>query len=726
MKKNIIFRLAKKEFFGYINNVLAYTVIVPFLLLSIFIYTRTAMVGGEANLRAYFELLPWFLLLLAPAISMKLLSDEYKSQTFELLFAHPVSELEIILGKFLGALVFYVGILFTTISLPLTLIIYSHPDIGQIAGQYIGALFIGATFISIGIAASAYVKNAISSFLLGASISFILIIIGLDFVTQILPSPFNQIASELSVLTHGNNIARGLLDIRDVFYFLTITGFFLTTSIIKLSERKTSENALEKRKLQLSLLLITAIGIVCNILLSFYPIRIDLTQARLFTLSEGTKQTIKKLPDIVNIAVYRSQELPAQMQIVARGITDLLKDYEKLSSNIKVKIIYPEVNSEDEKDAQSAGIQKVQFNSVGSGKFEVQAGFLGIVVRYADKTESIPFVSDSSDLEYQLTRRIRKIAGEKEQTIGIIQNSYLQQQILNEILKTQYQIKTIPEGEKPSTDDLSALIIIDDGNTQSTASAALKDYLAQGGKALILANGVSIDQRSLSAQKNNSSILSALIDYGITINSDLVYDLELSEVLAFNGQGGQRYLAQYPYWIRALPGVRDFPPLATVKSISLGWPSSISLTTKNGITQKKLLITGVNAGRVESNFDISPQSTSALTSNAKNVLVSALIEKDNTRFVVVASSTMVDDQFLSNNRDNIAFLSNIIDFLAVDKDLASIPSKSQGRAIFEFKSPNDILFVQYGNLFIPPLVVIILAVFYLRKRRSLTRRIYVK
>ncbi|MBU4098303.1 GldG family protein, partial [Patescibacteria group bacterium] len=380
----------------------------------------------------------------------------------------------------------------------------------------------------------------------------------------------------------------------------------------------------------------------------------------------------------------------------------------------------------DERDAQTAGIQKVQFNSVGSGKFEVQSGVLGVVIRFGDKTESIPFISDPSDLEYQLTRRIRKITGEKEQVIGIIQSGYSQQQILNEILNTQYQVKTIAEGEKPSVKDLSALIAIDDGNSESSASAGLKEYLAQGGKALILTNGVSIDQRSLSAQKNSSAMLSTFKDYGVTINSDLVYDLQLSEVLSFNGQGGQRYLARYPYWLRALPAAKNFPPLATVKSISLGWPSSLSLTAKSGIMQKKLLITGSNAGRVENNFDISPQGTSALTPNDKDVLLAVLIEKDDTRFVVVGSASMVDDQFLTNNRDNVAFVSNIIDYLAVDKDLASIPSKSVGRAIFEFKSPNDIIFVQYGNLLIPPLIVVIFAVLYLRKRRSLTRRIYVK
>ena len=726
MKTNIILRLAKKEFFGYVNSALAYTVIVPFLLLSIFIYTRTALVGGEASLRPYFELLPWFLLLLAPALSMKLLTDEHKSETLELLFAHPISEIEIVIGKFLGALAFFAIILLTTIGLPLTLVAYSRPDIGQIVGQYIGAIFIGATFISIGIAASAYVKNAISSFLLGASISFILIIIGLDFVTQMLPFPFSRVAAEFSVLTHGENIARGLLDIRDVFYFLTITGAMLAIAITKLSERKTTESPTEARKLKLALSLILGIGIVSNIILSSYPVRIDLTQGRLFTLSEGTKQTIKNLDDITTITVYASRELPAQMQLVARDITDLLKDYEKLGSNVKVRFVDPQADQQAAQEAQQAGIREVQFNSVGSGKFEVQAGVLGIALRFGDKTESIPFISDTSDLEYQLTRRIRKLSGSKDTIIGLYKNGFSQNQILDELLGTQYKTETVAVDATDKLKDLSALIVIDDGSQESTASAMIKNYLNQNGRVLLLVSGVSVSPQTLSATKSQSTIPSLLSDYGVTLNNDLAYDLQLSEVLNFSDQSGQRYLSQYPYWLRALPASDTFPPLATVKSISLGWPSSLTLTSKEGITQKTLLTTGVNAGKTEGSFNISPQSVKTLTPNAKEIPLAALVEKGETRLVVVSSSTLADDQFLQNNRDNVAFLSNTIDYLAADKDLAAIPSKSSGRAVFEFKSPTDILFVQYGNLLIPPIAVIAFAVFYLRRRKQLTQRVYAK
>src|SRR3989338_5185925 len=342
MKFNLIFRLAKKEFFGYVNSALAYTVIVPFLLLSIFLYTRSVLVANQASLRPYFELLPWFLLLVAPALSMKLLTDEYRSQTIELLFANPVSETSIVLGKFLGVFLFFILILATTLSLPLTLVIYSRPDLGQILGQYIGALFIGATFLSIGLAASAYVKNAISSFLLAASVSFVLIIIGLDLITLMLPFPLNRIASEISVITHVENIARGLLDIRDVFYFVTASAVFLAGTVIKLAERKTGEIPGETRKLRFALMLIITIGILSNIILSAFPAKIDLTRSGLFTLSQGTRQTVKNLDDLVTLTLYSSRDLPAQMQLVARDIRDLLNDYRKISKNISIREVYPQ------------------------------------------------------------------------------------------------------------------------------------------------------------------------------------------------------------------------------------------------------------------------------------------------------------------------------------------------------------------------------------------------
>jgi len=726
MKINVIFRLAKKEFFSYLNSPLAYTVIVPFLLLSVFIYIRNILVSGEASLRPYFDLLPWFLLFVAPTLSMKLLTEEKRFGTLELLLAHPISELEIVVGKFLGAIGFYVVILLTTVGLPVSLVVYSRPDMGQVFGQYFGALFIGGAFISIGVATSAYFKNAISSFLLGAAISFVFLILGSDLVTQLLPSPVNRLAIELSVLTRSQSFARGLLDIRDLFYFLTVTSIFLAIATIKLSERRTVEKPLEARKLKIALGLIVAIGFVFNVVLYSYPFKIDLTQDKLFTLSAGTKQTLKQLDDIVNVSFYVSRQLPPQMQLVARDVGDTLKDYERLSNNLKVKIVHPEESLENKNEARKAGINEVQFSSVSSGRFEAQTGFLGLSIRYGDKKESIPFVSDTSDLEYQLTRRIRKLVADKEKIVGLYKTGFSSNQILSEILSTQYKVQTLGAEDKEKTKELSTLIVIDDGSQENKISNLIKEYLNQEGKVLILASGVNVNTQMLFAQKSKSNFSDILSDYGVKINNDMVYDLQLSEILAFTDPNGQRYLSQYPYWLRALPASNDFTPLLTVKSISLGWPSSLSLEPREGIVQKVLLTTGVNAGKNDNLSLVSPQSLSSLKSNSEKVPLAVLIEKNGARLVVVGAHTLAEDQFLQNNPDNVAFLGGVVDYLVADKDLIAIPPKKSGQAVFEFKNQTDLLFVQYGNLLIPPLVVVLFAIVYLRRRRLLTRRIYEK
>ncbi|MEK7611119.1 MAG: Gldg family protein [Patescibacteria group bacterium] len=727
MNKRVILIIAKKELLGFINSPLAYTAVVPFLLLSVFLYTRSLLISGEATLRPFFDLLPWFLLLLAPALSMKALSDEYRNNTLELLFAHPLSETEIVLGKFFGVAGFYLLVLLTTAGLPLTLFAYSRPDPGQIVAQYLGAFLLGSLFISVGLAASAYVKNAISSFLLSASVSFVLLILGLDFIVMTLPAPFSWLATQISVLTHTDNIARGLLDIRDAAYFATITGLFLAMAVMKLSSRRLVESPLEKRKLNLALAIIIGIGLMSNLLLTAYPLRVDLTANRLFSISAGTRQTLRTLPDVVTVTVFASKDLPAQTQLTEREITDLLKDYARIGRNLKVVKVHPEENSETATEARNSGIQEITFNKIGTGKFEAQTGFLGLSLRFGDKTESIPYISDTSDLEYQLTRRIRKLTGDKDKIIGLLSSGDgAQNQLLNQILSYQYRTETLSDGDYGKLKDIAALIVIDDGSRQSTASALIKTYLQQNGHALILASGVTVNQQNLTASKSLSSVPEALKEFGITINNDIAYDLQLNELLTF-GSGNSRFLAPYPYWLKAVPTEAVFSPLSSIKSLSLGWPSSITIEEKAGFKYKKLIVTGGAGGRVSENFNLYPESIRTLgTTDGGKVYLAGLVEKEGMRAVVIGNSSIAEDRFLQSNRDNAAFLANTIDYLASDADLAAIPAKTAGRAILQFHSPNDPLIVQYGNLLVPPLLVVAFAVWHLRRRKQKTLRLYEK
>lgn len=727
MNIRLVLAIAKKEFFSFINSPFSFIIIVPFLFISTFLYFRTSFVAGEASLRSYFDLLPWFLVLLAPALSMKLLTDEQKSGTIELLFAHPISEIDIIAGKFAGSFLFFLVILGTTLALPVSLVVFANPDPGILIAQYLGAALVGGVFLSLGILASSYIPNVIGSFLLAASSSFLLILVGIDFVTLMFPWPFSRIAEELGVMAHMNNVARGLFDIRDILYFVSIIGIFLTASVMKLSQRRLAEDKREKRKLVFALFLIAAIGIGLNVFMSVYPLRVDLTQQKLFTLSPATKQTIRNLPDIVTVSVFASRSLPGEMQLTLKEVRDTLKDYSRYGKNIRITTYSPETDPEAAQKAQQAGIQEVTFNRIGSGKFEAQRGMLGLTIRYADKTETMPFIQDTTDFEYQLTRRIRKLTQDKEQKVGLYKNTSGGYQIIEELLKTQYTVEDLTITSLQDKDKLQALsgvITIDDASSESTASSSLTQYLNNGGNVLLLTNGVWVNQQTASASKGKPNYENLLSAFGMHVANNLVYDLQLNELLTF-GDGQVRYAAPYPFWLRAIPEENKSQLTSGLKSVTLGWPSSLELNDTNGIIHTKLLTTSRNAGAQKDSFTITPQDAAKLASSSEtSYLLAASAEKGATRLVVIGDSQFASDQFLQNFQENIVFLSNSIDYIALDKDVLAIPRKASARAVYRFTNPLQPMVFQYGNIFAAPIVVIAFAIVWISRRKRRTKRTY--
>ena len=724
MNKKAIIAISRKEFFNFINNASGYVIVVPFLIISFFLYFRIALVSNEASLRPFFELFPWLLLFLIPAIAMRLIPEEKKSGTLELLFSHPLTELEIVIAKFLGGLAIFLLVLLLTLTLPITLFVFSKPDLGIIVSQYLGAIFSGAAFLALSLAVSVYFETAISSFLAASAVSFLFILSGLDIFVLMLPFPFDRIVREISLLPHMQSMARGLLDFRDISYFLSLTVIFLTISSIKLAARKIREN--KKGVLKLNLIFWSAfiLGIGFNIIFNFYPLRLDLTKNHLFTLSQGTKQTVKKLKKEVKITLYASHNLPGTMISVFKEVKDLLKDYQSYSNKFKLEIKYTDNNQKITKEAVDAGVQEVSFNRVGTQKFEVQNGFLGLLISSGGKKEVIPFVEKTSDLEYQLTKKIRKISTDKEQQIGWFSNDYLlQYSQLKKTLENQYKIKSLDlNNKKEELKDLSALVYIDNASQEeATAASKLKQYLNGSGRLLVLTKGESIDSRSLSVSKTKSSIGKVLADYGLVINEDLVYDLQLNEAVAF-GQGNIRYFIPYPFWLKAIPSNDNFSVLNNVKSVSLAWPSSLKIEKKEGVIYHPLLETGLRAGKQENNFTLAPSAVKSLKTSLEKFLLALALEKGNARLAVVSDYNFCSDKFVQNNSDNLALAVNLIDWLAANKDLAAVPIKTSGRPVFRFSNSIQPMLVQYGNIFLPSFLLVVFAFFWIGRRKRLALR----
>jgi ABC-2 type transport system permease protein len=225
-----------KELRSYFNSPVAYIVIVVFLGILGWFFTSNLFIANISSLRAVFETTPFLLLFFAPAITMRLISEEKKSGTLELLLTKPVKEYEIILGKFFAAWVLYSAALIPTLAYYLTVSVIGTLDFGPVVGGYLGLIFIGAVFISIGVFGSSITENQVVGFIVSFLIVFVLFM--LDKVLFYVPASFASVLEYLSIDYHFSNIARGIIDSRDLLYYLSTSGFTLLLGSVVLQKRR--------------------------------------------------------------------------------------------------------------------------------------------------------------------------------------------------------------------------------------------------------------------------------------------------------------------------------------------------------------------------------------------------------------------------------------------------------------------------------------------------------
>lgn len=217
----------KKEFRGYFNSPMGYIYVVVFLVVVNWLFLRTFFIVNQATFRSMFSLFPWIFLLLVPAITMRLWAEEKKLGTVEILLTLPVREHELLLGKYFSALTFLSISILLTLPLPISAAFLGHIDWGQLFTSYVGALFLGGAYLAVGIFASALTENQIVAYILGALLTFIFFIIGEDIVLFTLPSKLASLLQYMGLGYHYENLLRGVIDIRDIIYYLSVIVLFL-------------------------------------------------------------------------------------------------------------------------------------------------------------------------------------------------------------------------------------------------------------------------------------------------------------------------------------------------------------------------------------------------------------------------------------------------------------------------------------------------------------------
>ncbi len=227
-----------KELKGYFFSPIAYVFITVYLVATNFMFFQGFFLMNQADMRSYFGLLPWIYIVFIPAITMRAWAEEKKAKTLELLLTWPIKDEIVVMGKFFAGFAFLAISLLLSITVPITIIILGDPDIGMIFGGYLGALFIGGAYLAIGLWVSSLTENQIIAFILGVLVTFSMFMVGNTFVTMAAPASIVPVLQYLGLGSHFDSIGRGVIDSRDIIYYLSVIGFFLFLNVRSLESRK--------------------------------------------------------------------------------------------------------------------------------------------------------------------------------------------------------------------------------------------------------------------------------------------------------------------------------------------------------------------------------------------------------------------------------------------------------------------------------------------------------
>jgi ABC-2 type transport system permease protein len=236
--------IAFREISGYFTTPLAFTFIVIFLALTgtFAFYVGGFFERGQADLQTFFNFHPWLFLFLVPAIAMRLWAEERKTGTIELLLTLPVSTSEAVLGKFLAAWAFTGVALVLTFPMWITVYILGTPDNGVIATSYLGSFFMAGAFLAIGSCISALTKNQVIAFIVAAAVCFLFTMSGLEMVLNFFrgwaPEVVIDAIASMSFLVHFESVTKGVVDLKDAVYFVSLIVFWLFTNVTVVELKK--------------------------------------------------------------------------------------------------------------------------------------------------------------------------------------------------------------------------------------------------------------------------------------------------------------------------------------------------------------------------------------------------------------------------------------------------------------------------------------------------------
>jgi ABC-type uncharacterized transport system involved in gliding motility auxiliary subunit/ABC-type transport system involved in multi-copper enzyme maturation permease subunit len=727
--------VARREVRGYFDQPTAYVLIVAFLAISLFLAFRTMYALGAASLRPLFDLLPVLFAIFVPAATMRSLAEERRSRTLEWLLAQPLSETEVLLGKFMGDWLFVMLALAGTVPTAVGVLLVSDADPGIVIAQYIGAGLLAGQFVAIGLWASSFTRNQITSFIVAAAVCFTLFLIGVPVVQIGLPPVLAGALARLSVVSHFENVARGVVDLRDVVYFASTTALFLFMALGAVLRDRLSHGRPEWRRLRVGVAVVAVLVVMVNLLGSYVRGRIDLTSANLYTLEQGTRDLLSELDDIVQVKLFASAELPPELQLQLRDVRDLLADMRRASNGrLVVEDVNPDANENAASEAAALGVYPVEFNVLRDDEFQIRRGYYGLAVVYADRSDVTPVIQRTDDLEFRLASAIYNMTTTDRVGIAYMQG-YGTARLgdvpgLMQSLGERYDMRALDLGgeEPPAISRDSTEVLIVGGPTETLDSLAvqrIRDFVDAGGAALLMLEPVRLDPQAPMAMPVQSGLGPMLEERGVSMMSRLVLDLASSERVNVGRQGIFQVIAPYPLWPIARRA-SNHAITSGLNALTLGWAAPLEITDSANVQP---LWTTSEAGGLHGVGDpILPNQEwnvpdDDLRTRILGVAVTPAEGDGRGRMVVLGDASFIEPQFIQANPGNLAFLANAIDWLAQDEALIRIRSKDRTPPSLVFESDASRNLLKWGNLVgVPALFVLVGALRVTGRRRRAESR----
>lgn len=702
----------KKELKSTLSTPLSYIIIAIFIGLLNFLFLKSFFISEILSLRGYFDLLLWFMIIFIPALSMKIFADEFKNWTIEYLLTKPVKIACLVMGKFFSLIAYFSLFILSTVVLYYSTSWLWDTDVWMFISQLVWLFLLSTCMFSVSFFASAITINQVFAFIIAVTINFGFVLTWLDFIQSSVPFGLANILMQISFPYHFNNFLMWLISLADVFYFLTIIAICLYLAYLSIVRYQTNQKVWLNVFKWVEILLTIWIFIFLNLIAWRLYVSADLTKNKIHTISDWSKEILWEIDDLVDVNFYVSEELPPTMKVQYQSVKDKLNQFKSLShNNLIIREIHPDVENK-ESEAQQNWVYPVQANIIENDQFAVKKIFFWVSMKYKSKSESVPFLWQSNNLEHLLVSKLLKITSNKSKSIFLLTtNDINQNQLadLNEVFSRDYEVHTQAASSWSDLmykDDAIWLLVMWNEDYPDAFYKELENQVDKPKTIIVLAKPFSVNPESWLVATRNVTKMEDFLksSFGTEFWNGIVWDVKDNSQITFR-QWFMTYMIPYPYFIKSSVN-QDLPIWEGVNSIVLPFATNLKISSNKYKVEK--ILTTSDSAFIQTNLNaLWPDDKSSIdTNNLHKEDIWATLSKDDFSFTIIPWANMIDFIKWEQNNSNLAFMSNIVDWLGWDKRLIKIRAKQIENTTFKAEESIKNI-IKAINIWILPFILVI-------------------